>query len=117
MMKLSWMDPRQTVLIELGYGLDIIGAMPSVDLPRNEAEPDSDYRGRLSVKLWASRGPMIKPITLDEYEKYKGFYDSEEPCEIFGNLWLVRSIEIESGPTWAGQIGVVPYLPLRPATP
>lgn len=115
-MQLSWLDPRQTVLIESGYGLDIIGAMPSVDLTRDKGELDSDYRSRLSVKLWASRGPMVKPIALAEYEKYKGFYDNEEPCEIDGNLWLVRSIEIESGPTWKGQIGLVPYFPLHPST-
>lgn len=50
-MPASFIDPRQTVLVESGFGLNAIGAMGGVDLPRHAAETDTDYRGRLMVRL------------------------------------------------------------------
>lgn len=44
-------DPRKTVLIETGHGLDAIGARPEVDLPRNGIETDHDYRNRLIERM------------------------------------------------------------------
>jgi hypothetical protein len=60
MLKMSWIDPRQTIHLESGYGLDAIGAMKGVDLPRDGAEPDIDYRARLMVRLWE---PMVAALT------------------------------------------------------
>jgi len=57
MLNLSWIDPRQTVHLESGYGLDAIGAMKGIDLPRNNTEPDALYRNRLTIRLWEWRGP------------------------------------------------------------
>lgn len=45
-------DPRQSVMLESGYGLDAIGAMKGVDLPRNGVETDAAYRDRLIAKMW-----------------------------------------------------------------
>ncbi|MFM0141705.1 hypothetical protein [Paraburkholderia sp. RL18-085-BIA-A] len=58
MLKMSLIDPRQTVYLESGYGLDAIGAMNDVNLPREAGETDHAYRGRLTVRLWEWRGPM-----------------------------------------------------------
>jgi hypothetical protein len=60
MLKMSLIDPRQTVLVEAGYGLDAIGAMRGVDLPRADVETDADYRARLMVRLWE---PLVESLT------------------------------------------------------
>lgn len=60
MLKMTLLDPRQTVVLESGYGLDRIGAMRGIDLPRDGAEPDIDYRARLMVRLWE---PMVAALT------------------------------------------------------
>lgn len=60
MLPMTLIDPRQTVLVESGYGLDAIGAMRGVDLPRAGAEPDADYRARLMVRLWE---PLVAALT------------------------------------------------------
>lgn len=61
MQSMSLIDPRQTVLVESGYGLDAIGAMRGVDLPRVGAEPDADYRARLMVRLWE---PLVAELNI-----------------------------------------------------
>jgi hypothetical protein len=53
---MSLIDPRQTVMLESGYGLDAIGALRGVDLPREAGETDHAYRSRLSVRLWGWAG-------------------------------------------------------------
>jgi hypothetical protein len=44
-------DPHKDVLIETGYGLDAIGALEDIKLPRNSGEPDDPYRARLIEQL------------------------------------------------------------------
>lgn len=63
MLPLTWIDPRQTVLVESGFGLDAIGAIGGIDLPRDGMEADADYRGRLMVRLSnPSRSELEPPI-------------------------------------------------------
>jgi len=50
-MEVRFIDPHEAVLTETGYGLDVIGSMTYVKLPRNGAEPDHDYRLRLIARL------------------------------------------------------------------
>lgn len=50
-MDVRFIDPREAVLIETGYGLDAIGALTYVEMPRNGVEPDADYRTRLIARL------------------------------------------------------------------
>ncbi|MGF6963044.1 hypothetical protein OKW43_000049 [Paraburkholderia sp. WC7.3g] len=44
-------DPRHSVTFMVGEDLDVIGSFPFVDLMRNSAEPDQDYRMRLIAKM------------------------------------------------------------------
>jgi hypothetical protein len=60
MLSITLIDPRQTVLIESGYGLDAIGAMKGVDLPRWVTETDHVYRKRLMDRLWE---PLVTELT------------------------------------------------------
>lgn len=46
-----FIDPGEAVLTETGYGLDAIGALKYVDLPRQGAEPDDIYRTRLISRM------------------------------------------------------------------
>ena len=50
-MEMRFIDPREAMLIETGCGLDAIGSLPDVNLPREGAEPDHDYRQRLIARL------------------------------------------------------------------
>lgn len=61
MLKMSLIDPRQTVHIESGSGLDAIGAMNGVDLPRDGVEMDADYRVRLTARLWE---PLMSDLNV-----------------------------------------------------
>lgn len=63
---MTLIDPRQTVALESGYGLDVIGAMKGVDLPRNGTETDFDYRTRLMTRLWAPFEIELGPIIIDD---------------------------------------------------
>lgn len=51
----EWMglmtNPRKTVFLESGHGLDAIGARPELDRPRNGIETDHDYRNRLIERM------------------------------------------------------------------
>ncbi len=72
MVSLTLIDPRQTVVLESGYGLDRIGAMRGIDLPRASAETDLDYRARLMARLWEPLIDSIAPavatgIYLDQW--------------------------------------------------
>jgi hypothetical protein len=53
-------DPIQAALIESGYALDSVGALPEFDLLRDGAEPDDIYRTRLLSK-WAT---SLVPVTM-----------------------------------------------------
>ena len=46
-------DPHNDVLIESGYGLDAIGSLDEVNLPRDGFEPDDIYRSKLMGKIYA----------------------------------------------------------------
>jgi hypothetical protein len=68
MLSLTLIDPRQTVLIESGHGLDSIGAMRGIDLPRDGIETDADYRARLMMRLWEQTVIALTPaIATGEY--------------------------------------------------
>ncbi len=66
MMSLTLIDPRQTVMIESGCGLDVIGAMKGIDLPRDAVETDADYRARLTVRLWNPLAVDLTPATATD---------------------------------------------------
>lgn len=61
MLRMTLIDPRQTVMLESGYGLDAIGAMRGVDLPRWVTETDHAYRERLMVRLWE---PLVAELNI-----------------------------------------------------
>jgi hypothetical protein len=61
MFQITWLDPRQTVAVESGLGLDAIGSIRGVDLPRDGSESDADYRGRLMVRLCCPLGSDLDP--------------------------------------------------------
>ncbi|MFL9943759.1 hypothetical protein [Paraburkholderia graminis] len=68
MLPMTLIDPRQTVLIESGTGLDVIGAMSCVNLPRAGLEADADYRARLMMRLWAPLvAELIPAVGTGEY--------------------------------------------------
>jgi hypothetical protein len=68
MLSMTLIDPRQAVMIESGLGLDAIGAMKGVDLPRDGVEPDVDYRSRLMVRLWNPLAVDLTPaVATGEY--------------------------------------------------
>lgn len=46
-----FIDPGEAVLTETGYGLDAIGALKYVNLPREGVEPDDIYRTRLISRM------------------------------------------------------------------
>lgn len=48
-------DPSESVLREMGDGLDVIGSFPMLNLPRNDNEPDRAYRNRLIERMRAIR--------------------------------------------------------------
>lgn len=52
-------DPRKTVFLESGHGLDAIGARPEIDLPRNGIETDHDYRNRLIERMKETDAPSV----------------------------------------------------------
>lgn len=45
------------VMMEIGLGLDAIGSLPEVNLPRASMEPDHDYRERLIARLRGEEAP------------------------------------------------------------
>lgn len=51
-MVVRFIDPREAVMTEIGYGLDAIGMLNDVKLPREHGESDATYRERLIAKLW-----------------------------------------------------------------
>jgi hypothetical protein len=57
MLSMTLINPRYTVHLESGLGLDAIGNMKGVDLPRDGMETDDSYRRRLMVRVWEWRGP------------------------------------------------------------
>jgi hypothetical protein len=63
-MNLRFIDPREAVLYEAGVGLDAIGSMRYVKLPRRDrAEADHDYRQRLIARLFGENfGEDLTPL-------------------------------------------------------
>lgn len=45
----------EAAVFETGYGLDAVGALEGVKLPRNDGEPDDPYRVRLIAQLRGDR--------------------------------------------------------------
>lgn len=54
MMDARFIDPREAVWIASGAWFDAIGSMRYVDLPRNQYEPDHEYRHRLITRLFGA---------------------------------------------------------------
>ena len=53
-MDVRFIDPREAVWTASGVQLDAIGSMNYVDLPRNQYEPDHEYRHRLITRLFCA---------------------------------------------------------------
>ncbi|NPT59133.1 hypothetical protein [Paraburkholderia elongata] len=64
------------------------------------------------VDVVGASEPRLMAIAPGDWLKFKEHYDNETPCEVGGRLWLVRSIEFETGPVWRGQVGLVPHRPV-----
>lgn len=106
-------DPHKDALIESGYGLDAIGALEEINLPRNGTETDMGYRLRLLAKMRWLRGEGVRMAIhgVDAYLKFKEYLDKRTICDIEGLPYFVRHIEIEM-PSARGQISVIPAMPV-----
>ncbi|GAQ30278.1 hypothetical protein SAMD00023378_3961 [Ralstonia sp. NT80] len=73
-MDVRFTDPRKAVLTESGYGLDAIGALDGVRLPRMSMELDAEYRQRLSAKLGGDAWAEIIKLARDDPAAHRAVY-------------------------------------------
>lgn len=111
-MELQFSGPRYSAMIEQGAGLDAIGALIKVELPRQAAETDQAYRERLIVKLdWlCGVGRRIESRSLDDFQKWKVWFEGKIPIDVDGLRYLVQSICYEHGNFEAWLVPCVPLV-------
>jgi hypothetical protein len=101
---------RYSAMTAIGCGLDGIGELEKVELPRAEGETDQAYRERLIVKLDWLCG-TTKPIEIadiDEFSKYKLWLENQSPVLIGGLRYLVQQVIYENGRFGAWLMPAVP---------
>lgn len=112
-MPATFIDPRQTVLVESGFGMDAIGARAEMNLPRRGVEPDMDYRLRLLAKMHWMRGEgsSMAICNWDDFHRFDELLKRGESVEIDGLKYFVVGVDFE---TRHGR-GTVNFMPRIPA--
>lgn len=110
-MELRFGGARYSAMVERGYGLDAIGALNEVELPRSAGETDQAYRERLIVKLDWLCG-VSKPIVIDmaDFCQYLLWLEKSMSVEVDGLQYLVQSVSFKNGRACAW---LMPAIPLQ----
>lgn len=115
-MKLRFGGARHSAMTAIGCGLDGIGELDGVGLPRSDGETDRDYRERLIVKLdWLCGVGRPVDIDIADFGRYRVWLEQSTPVEADGLQYLVQSVSFEDGRAGAWLMPTVPLQLVEPA--
>lgn len=108
-MELRFGAARYDAMIERGLGLDAIGVLSEVELPRKDGETDQAYRERLIVKLdWLCGVGMGIDLDMEGFSKYKQWLEKSLPVMVGGLEYFVQQVGYENGRFGAWLMPAVP---------